>query len=85
MVNTMQIAKKRQKSERYSFRKGWRKISREESSLVKDEILNIFGHYSRPFWTDLLYGRKALTIDEMEAIKDVFIKCKIKKSNIWGL
>lgn len=80
----MQITQIRQKSGRYSFQKGFQKVTIGEKETVKIEILDVFGHYSRPFWTNLLYGRKALTIDEMEAIEAVFAKHNIKKSKIWG-
>lgn len=84
MNDEMQITRICHFSNRYSFQRGWLKVTLGEKETVKREILDTFGHYSRPFWTDLLYGRKALTIDQMEAIEAVFAKRKIRKSNIWG-
>ena len=68
---------------RYTFYKGWQRVALGDRKIIKAEILDIFKSYSRPFWTNILYGRKPLTLDQMEAIEQVFAKYKIK--NIWGL
>ena len=67
---------------RYTFIKGWMRVRLGDKKSIKAEILDIFKHYSRPFWTGLLYGRKPLNMDQMEAIEEVFKKHGIKK--IWG-
>lgn len=80
----MSMAKNTQSQNRYSFRRGWMRVPPVESKAVKQEILEYFDCYSRPFWTEILYGRKPLTLDQMEAIEAIFINHKVKKSNIWG-
>jgi hypothetical protein len=80
----MQIAKISQKVSRYSFKRGWMRVTLGEKEAVKKELLEVFGSYSRPFWTAILYGRKPLTVDQMEAVEAVFAKYGIRKSNIWG-
>jgi adenylate kinase family enzyme len=59
------------------------RVPQGDKKIIKDEILNIFKHYSRPFWAGILYGRKPLTLDQMEAIEQVFKNHGIRK-NIWG-
>jgi hypothetical protein len=84
MDNTMQIGRIIQNASRYSIQKGYLRVPLGDKEVVKNEILDVFGHHSRPFWTAILYGRKPLTVDQMEAIEKVFADHRIKKSQIWG-
>lgn len=69
---------------RYSFMKGWMRVPQGDKEAVKHQILSIYQHWSRPFWTAILYGRKKINIDQMEATEAVFQNLKPPIKKIWG-
>lgn len=69
---------------RYSIRKAFGRVPGDDQPVVRKKILDVFGRYSRPFWTSILYGRKPLNIDQMEALEKIFAELKPPVKRIWG-
>ncbi|MDD4698193.1 MAG: hypothetical protein PHR52_11735 [Fermentimonas sp.] len=51
---------------------------------AREDIKNVLGITSRSQWYQRLSGKIIPDVEEKEAIEKVFIKYRVKKSDIWG-
>ncbi len=75
---------KNKNSKIYSFRKGYAKVKREDSSKIKDEIMAALGYNpkSRSSWWRRLNGKLIPDLEEAAKIEKIFSKYGI--TEIWG-
>lgn len=76
------MAKKIQNN--YSFKKGMGLVASKDVRLAKDEIMKALGITSRTQWYQRLYGKIVPNIEEVAAIEQIFLKYKVKTTEIWG-
>ncbi len=51
---------------------------------AREDIKNVLGITSRSQWYQRLSGKIIPDVEEKAAIEKVFIKYRVKKSDIWG-
>ncbi|MDD2245346.1 MAG: hypothetical protein PHR13_12160 [Dysgonamonadaceae bacterium] len=68
----------------HSFKKGYGMIPYKDIRKAREDIKNVLGITSRSQWYQRLSGKIIPDVEEKEAIEKVFIKYRVKKSDIWG-
>ncbi len=68
----------------HSFKKGYGMIPYKDIRKAREDIKNVLGITSRSQWYQRLSGKIIPDVEEKAAIEKVFIKYRVKKSDIWG-
>jgi hypothetical protein len=68
----------------HSFKRGYGMIPYKDIRKAREDIKNVLGITSRSQWYQRLSGKIIPDVEEKEAIEKVFIKYRVKKSDIWG-
>lgn len=71
----------------YPFEKGYATLKRNmnrDLMMAKAELMAVFGICNEVSWIDRMRGRCELTINQRDAVNNVFKKYKVKKKDVWG-
>ncbi|MDD2286035.1 MAG: hypothetical protein PHQ11_11645 [Paludibacter sp.] len=74
----------RNKRNIHSFKRGYSLIPYKDLKNVKNEIMDALSITSRSQWYERLWGNVVPNVEEKAAIEQVFMKYRIKKTEIWG-
>jgi len=69
---------------KHSFKKGYGMIPYRDIRKAREDLKGVLGITSRSQWYQRLSGKIIPDVEEKEAIEKVFIKYRVKKSDIWG-
>lgn len=68
----------------HSFKKGYGMIPYRDIRKAREEIKEVLGISARSQWYQRLNGKIIPNVEEKDAIEKIFVKYKVKKSDVWG-